>query len=118
MRTTDIPAGSRVNKTRLIEHIATRTGLNREAAAAALDAALDTITQTMAGGGEVNVTNFGTFRGVHADERKARNPQTGEVVTVPSGLLPRFRTSITLAASVRAENTRATIRKASSRPAA
>ncbi|MCB0870662.1 MAG: HU family DNA-binding protein [Solirubrobacterales bacterium] len=80
-----------VTKAEFLEKVAgdERIG-SKKAAADAVDAVLDAITDTLTGGGEVNFTGFGKF---HVAERSARqgvNPRTGERITIAGGKVPRF----------------------------
>lgn len=104
-----------LNKTRLIEHVATEAGVERHQAATVVTALFDVITQAAASGHNVTVTNFGTFVSRQVRRRKARNPQTGEQVTVPAHQVVRFRPSARLVESVRSRDRKATIRKHPSR---
>lgn len=80
-----------MNKAQLVAAVADTLGGRKEAAAAAVDAVLDTIVREVTAGGTVNVTGFGTFEQVERGARIARNPQTGEPVAVLATVLPRFR---------------------------
>jgi DNA-binding protein HU-beta len=56
-----------------------------------VDAVLNVIGRELLYGNRVVITGFGTFEVVHRDERTARNPQTGERMTVPDKDVPRWR---------------------------
>ncbi len=45
----------------------------------------------LAEGKEVSISGFGIFYPYAAKERKARNPQTGELVIVPAKSVPKFK---------------------------
>jgi nucleoid DNA-binding protein len=75
-------------------------------------ATFDVIARATAGGHNVAITNFGTFRSYRVAARPVRNPQTGETQTAPAHQRVRFRVSPSLAAAVRRRLTAsATIRK-------
>jgi DNA-binding protein HU-beta len=81
-----------MNKQQLIEAVAEQPGIGgRTAAAAAVDAVLDTIVRAVVAGERVSVTGFGTFEKIDRSARFARNPQTGERVRVKKTTAPRFR---------------------------
>lgn len=63
---------------------------SKKAAAEAVDAVLDAITDTLTGGGEVNFTGFGKFHVAERKERQGVNPRTGERITIAGGKVPRF----------------------------
>ena len=63
------PTGYLMNKSELIESIATKTGSTRAVATASLDAALSAITEALAAGDSVAILGFGNFK---VSERAAR----------------------------------------------
>lgn len=83
--------------------------------AAVLNATYQAIVDTLVEGESVAVTNFGTFLPVVVSERVARNPQTGEQVTVPARTRAKFRPSPTLRAIMVDPENGTSIRKRSSR---
>lgn len=87
-----------LNKTSLAHAVALRTGLSQADAEAAVHAALDTVAKALVDGYAVSVTNFGSWHPAITPARPARNPQTGEKVTVPE----RFRVKWTSAPKLRA----------------
>ncbi|AUY50430.1 HU family DNA-binding protein [Streptomyces sp. CB01881] len=79
-----------VNKNTLVDRVAPQLG-SRRAAAEAVEVVLDTIARALAEGNSVSVTGFGTFEPAQHASRLARNPQTGDRVTIPARRVPRFR---------------------------
>jgi DNA-binding protein HU-beta len=63
---------------------------NKKEAGQAVDAVLDTITQVLADGGDVNFTGFGKFGVAERGPRQGVNPRTGERIFIPGGKVPRF----------------------------
>ena len=63
---------------------------SKKAAADAVDAVLDGIQDTLAGGGEVNFTGFGKFSVAARGPRQGVNPRTGERITIAGGRVPKF----------------------------
>ena len=55
-------------------------------------AILDTIRDTLAQGGRVELRGFGTFTVKKREARAGRNPRTGEAVSVSERVVPAFRT--------------------------
>ena len=80
-----------MNKTQLIDELATRFQGNKKAASQALDAVVDTITRAVARGEKVGITGFGVFEKVERPARIARNPATGAQVKVKKTAVPRFK---------------------------
>ncbi len=86
-----VPAeGQVVNKSQLIDELATRFDGNRKAAAHALDSVLDTITRQVAKGEKVAITGFGSFEKAVRNARWVRNPQTGARVKTKKKSVPKF----------------------------
>jgi nucleoid DNA-binding protein len=63
---------------------------SKKAAGDAVDAILDGITNTLAGGGDVNFTGFGKFSVAERGPRQGVNPRTGERITIAGGRVPKF----------------------------
>lgn len=80
-----------MNKTDLIDIIAKTADLSKAASGRVLDSILDGITDTLSEGGEVSLVGFGTFVVSERKERTGRNPQTGETITIPAAMVPKFR---------------------------
>ena len=80
-----------MNKNELIDAIASGSGLSKADAGRALEAFLGSVTSTLAGGGSVKITGFGTFSVRHRSARNGRNPRTGEAVVVPAKNVPMFK---------------------------
>jgi len=80
-----------VNKGGLVGEVSKRTGKNKADVGRVLDAAIDTIRQTVAKGERVTLVGFGTFEKRKRGQRLARNPRKPEVaITVPARVVPSF----------------------------
>lgn len=62
----------------------------KKAASDAVESVLNGITDTLAGGGEVNFTGFGKFSVAERGPRQGVNPRTGERITIAGGRVPKF----------------------------
>ncbi len=80
-----------MNKSDLINHVASSAGLSRSAASDAVEAVLGGITGTLADGGAVSLVGFGTFSVVDRAARTARNPRTGAAIEVAASKAPKFK---------------------------
>ena len=80
-----------MNKTGLIEIVATRLGGDKKAAAIAVDAFTDTVTTAVASGEKVAIIGFGSWESVERPAKDARNPATGAVIHVPATRVPKFK---------------------------
>ena len=79
-----------MNKTELVEQIAQKADLSRRDAEQAIEAALTTIEEQLAKGGEINITGFGKFHVAQRGARQGRNPQTGAPIQIAASKVPRF----------------------------
>ncbi|MEO1443682.1 MAG: HU family DNA-binding protein, partial [Chloroflexota bacterium] len=66
-------------------------GLTKKDSAAALNAFVDGVIETMKKGDKVTLIGFGTFASVHREATTKRNPRTGEPIDVPARNVPKFR---------------------------
>ena len=79
-----------MNKSELVEQIAQKAALSRRDAEQAVDAALNTIEEQLAAGGEIALTGFGKFHVAQRGARQGRNPQTGAPIQIAASRVPRF----------------------------
>lgn len=80
-----------MNKSELIDAAADRSDLSKSDVSSALDALVETITETVARGDKVSVTGFGTFERRERAARTGRNPQTGEEMQIRASKAPAFK---------------------------
>ena len=85
-----------MNKTELIAVAAERAGLTKKDVERVLNAALDTITATLAEGGKVQISGFGIFEAKDREARVGRNPRTKEAIEIPATRTPVFKASAAL----------------------
>ncbi|MGH2978252.1 MAG: HU family DNA-binding protein [Solirubrobacterales bacterium] len=90
-----------MNKTELVEQIAQKADLSRRDAEQAVDAALKTIEEQLARGGEITLTGFGKFHVAERGARQGRNPQTGAPIQIAASRVPRFSAGSKLKESVK-----------------
>jgi DNA-binding protein HU-beta len=79
-----------VTKQEFVDKIAQKANLGRRDAANAVDAFLDTVTETLKDRGEISFTGFGKFTVADRGARQGVNPQTGERIQIPASRVPRF----------------------------
>lgn len=80
-----------MNKSDLIEKMADAADISKIAAARALDAFTDTITQELKNNGTVSLVGFGTFSVKERAARTGRNPQTGATIEIRASRTPTFK---------------------------
>ena len=82
-----------MNKQNLIDMVVFKTDLDKGQAAAAVDAVISSIVDSMKAGQEVRLFGFGIFSAVQREARQARNPRTGEIFETPVSIQPKFKPS-------------------------
>ncbi len=80
-----------MNKTDLIEAIASNASMSKADAGRALDAIINSVTDTLRKGDQVTLTGFGTFIVRERSARTGRNPQTGDPISIKAAKVPSFR---------------------------
>ena len=90
-----------MNKSELVEAMATAAGISKAQADKALTGALDAITDALAKGDKVTLVGFGTFSVAERAARQGRNPQTGKTITIAAGRVARFKPGSKLAEAVK-----------------
>lgn len=90
-----------MNKTELIGAVAVKAELTKTDAGKAVNAFLETITETLAEGGKVQLVGFGTFETRDRAARVGRNPQTGEEIQIPAKKAPAFKAGKELKSAVK-----------------
>ncbi len=82
-----------MNKTELIVSAAEKAGISKKDAERVLNAALDTITASLAAGERVQLSGFGIFEAKDREARVGRNPRTKETIDIPATRTPVFKAS-------------------------
>ena len=80
-----------MNKTELVEFIATLAYLSKAKAAEAVDAFVEAVTTSLKKGKDVTLVGFGTFTISKRAARTGRNPQTGATIKIAASKAPKFR---------------------------
>lgn len=79
-----------MNRTELAQQIASRAGIDNNQAKKAVDAFVDSITEELAGGGEVAISGFGKFSVSDRAARQGVNPATGEKIQIKASKAAKF----------------------------
>ena len=80
-----------MTKVELIAAVAADAGLTKKDAEKAVNGMINAITEALKNGEEVSLVGFGTFEVRERPERKGRNPQTKEPMTIAASKLPSFK---------------------------
>ncbi|APE32138.1 DNA-binding protein HU [Halomonas aestuarii] len=89
-----------MNKSELIEAIAASADIPKAAASRALDAMVDTVSDSLKKGDSVSLVGFGTFTVKERAARTGRNPQTGQPIEISAAKVPSFKAGKALKDSV------------------
>ena len=79
-----------MKKAELVEKVASQTGLTQKLTEIIVNTVFQSITDSLAEGGKVELRGFGSFRVRERSSRVARNPKSGEKVEVPAKKVPFF----------------------------
>lgn len=80
-----------MNKTELVDAVAESAELSKVDASRAVDAVIDSITNTLKAGDKVSLVGFGVFSVRERAARQGRNPKTGQSIQIPAGKTPGFK---------------------------
>jgi nucleoid DNA-binding protein len=80
-----------MTKKEIAKKISAQYGVTRLLALEAVQMVFDGITETLVAGGRIELRNFGVFAVRRRRARKARNPRTGESVSVPEKMVVTFK---------------------------
>jgi len=79
-----------MNKTALIDSVASEAAITKAAAAKAIEALVGSIERSLRKGDRVTLVGFGTFGISRRKARTGRNPQTGEAITIGASKSAKF----------------------------
>ncbi|MDX9944165.1 MAG: HU family DNA-binding protein [Azonexus sp.] len=79
-----------MNKSELIEALATKAELSKAAAGRALDVLIEEIVSAVSKGDTVQLVGFGTFKSAARAAREGKNPKTGEKLKIKATTVPKF----------------------------
>jgi DNA-binding protein HU-beta len=85
-----------VNKSELVQQLASRADLTKAQASRVVDALFSVgpgglIADALRSGDKVQITGFGSFEAKHREARTGRNPRTGKEIKIAASKSPAFR---------------------------
>ena len=80
-----------MNKSELTDKVANKAGLTKKQAGECVDAVMESISEALSNQSKVSLKGFGTFEIRKRSARSTKNPQTGEVMQIPSKKVPFFK---------------------------
>ncbi|WP_334472501.1 HU family DNA-binding protein [Arsenophonus sp. PmNCSU2021_1] len=90
-----------MNKTELINQIAEKADLTKKDSEKALNAFIETVTEALKAGDEIQLVGFGSFQVKQRAARDGRNPKTGEALKIAAANVPSFKAGKTLKEAVK-----------------
>ena len=91
-----------MTKQEFVDAVASKANLSRRDAGAAVDAVLETVTDTLKGGDAITFTGFGKFSTSQRAAREGVNPRNpSQKVHIPAARVPKFSAGSQLKAAVK-----------------
>jgi DNA-binding protein HU-beta len=91
-----------VTKQEFVDAVASKANLSRRDAGAAVDAVLETVTDTLKSGDAITFTGFGKFSTSQRAAREGVNPRNpSQKVHIPAARVPKFSAGSQLKAAVK-----------------
>jgi len=84
---------SNITKKDLVERISDRTGLTQVDTKIVLESFLETVSEVLNEGKNIEIRGFGRFKIKEKRARTARNPRTNEYIQIEQGFKPVFEAS-------------------------
>ena len=108
-----------MNKTELIEAVASAAGTSKADTERVVNSLISAIEATVRQGEKVTVPGFGTFSVSDRKARTGRNPQTGATIKIAASKAPKFTAGSTFKAAVNSKGkaAKAAPAKAAAKPA-
>ncbi|NVN93551.1 MAG: integration host factor subunit alpha [Desulfuromonadales bacterium] len=92
-----------MTKADIVEKIMTGTGLTKRDSAEIMEALFSIMKSTLEQGENLKISGFGSFVVKQKNDRKGRNPQTGETITIASRRIVTFKPSTILRNAINCE---------------
>ncbi len=80
-----------MNKSELIEELAQKTAMERNALEVIVNKMFQTIEEALVRDERVSIAGFGIFSVKHRSARQGRNPRTGEPIAIAASRAPGFK---------------------------
>jgi DNA-binding protein HU-beta len=90
-----------LTKQEFIQRVAMKSGLSNRDATKAVDAFMESVTETLKSGDSVNFTGFGKFSPAARAARRGVNPRTGQPVQIAATIVPKFSAGSQLKAALK-----------------
>ena len=82
-----------LTKAEIIDSVCNKVGCNRNRSSELVEKIIGIIKDTLAQGEDVLISGFGKFQVRHKNERRGRNPATGDEIQLPPRRVVTFKCS-------------------------
>ncbi|MBE5812858.1 MAG: HU family DNA-binding protein [Clostridiales bacterium] len=89
-----------MNKSELVAMMATKANMTKKDSESALNALVESITESLKKGDKISLVGFGTFETRKRAARNGINPQTKKAIKIPATNAPAFKAGKALKDSV------------------
>lgn len=104
MRSNNTLGGNQLTKSDIAEKIQVATGLSKKESAELMEAVFSIIKSTLESGETLKVSGFGSFIVKQKADRRGRNPQTGESITIQARRILTFKPGSVLRNAINGES--------------
>jgi integration host factor subunit alpha len=89
-----------MTKADIVEKIYEKVGFSKKESAELVELVFDIVKRTLEQGDKIKIAGFGNFVVKQKADRRGRNPQTGEEITISARKILTFKPSQVLKASI------------------
>jgi integration host factor subunit alpha len=82
-----------MTKSDIVANLQDKTGLHRKECESMMEAFLEVMKSALESGDSLKINGFGTFAVKKKADRRGRNPQTGEIITISARNVLGFKPS-------------------------
>ncbi len=93
-----------MTKADIIEKVADTIGYSKKESAELVEAVFSLVKSTLESGENLKISGFGSFIVKQKADRRGRNPQTGETITIEARRILTFKPSTVLRQSINSDN--------------
>ena len=95
-----------MTKAEIVEKVSTTLKLSKKESQELVESVFSLLKSTLENGEDVKISGFGKFEVKQKKDRRGRNPQTGETITIEARRILSFKPSAVLKTAVNKETLR------------
>jgi integration host factor subunit alpha len=89
-----------MTKADIVERVSEKIGVTKKESQDLVESVLSLLKNTLEAGEDVKISGFGKFEVKQKKDRRGRNPQTGETITIEARHILTFKPSTLLKAAI------------------